>query len=73
MDLVSITPELDLYDQRWPIMTHQVQLAPAKFIFDDENCRGQAIDSMVSGGCVISGAKVKRSLLFLLLKQRELT
>ena len=64
MELVSITPELDLYDQRWPIMTHQAQLAPAKFIFDEDDRRGQAIDSMVSGGCVISGAKVKRSLLF---------
>jgi glucose-1-phosphate adenylyltransferase len=64
MELVSITPELDLYDQHWPIMTHQAQLAPAKFIFDEDDRRGQAIDSMVSGGCVISGAKIKRSLIF---------
>ncbi len=64
MELVKFTPDLDLYDQHWPIMTHQAQLPPAKFIFDDERRRGQAIDSMVSGGCVISGAKLKRSLLF---------
>ena len=64
MELVSITPELNLYDDEWPILTHQAQLAPAKFIFDDDERRGIATDSMVSGGCLISGAKIKRSLLF---------
>ncbi len=64
MELVSVTPELNLYDSQWPIWTHQEQLPPAKFIFDDEGRRGQAIDSMVSGGCLISGATVRRSLLF---------
>ncbi len=64
MELVSVTPELNLYDAHWPIWTHQEQLPPAKFIFDDEGRRGQAIDSMVSGGCLISGATVRRSLLF---------
>ncbi len=65
MELVDIVPELNLYDQEWPILTDQAQLPPAKFIFDDEGGRrGQAIDSMVSGGCVISGASVRRSLLF---------
>lgn len=64
MELVSITPELNLYDDEWPILTHQAQLAPAKFIFDDEERRGIATDSMVSGGCLISGAKIKHSLLF---------
>ena len=57
-------PDLDIYDQGWPIWTHQEQLPPAKFVFDDEGRRGQAIDSMVSGGCIISGATVRRSLLF---------
>ena len=64
MELVSVTPELNLYDKHWPIWTYQEQLPPAKFIFDDEGRRGQAIDSMVSGGCLISGATVRKSLLF---------
>ncbi len=64
LDLTSVTPALDLYDQRWPIHTYQAQLPPAKFVFDDENRRGTAVNSMVSGGCVISGATVRRSLLF---------
>jgi glucose-1-phosphate adenylyltransferase len=63
-DLISVTPDLDLYDQEWPIWTHQEQLPPAKFVFDDDGRRGMAIDSMVSGGCIISGSVVKRSLLF---------
>ncbi len=64
MELVNVTPELNLYDHNWPILTHQAQLPPAKFVFDSDDRRGQAIDSMVSGGCVISGAQVTRSLLF---------
>jgi glucose-1-phosphate adenylyltransferase len=65
MELVSVTPELNLYDREWPIWTYQEQLPPAKFVFDDDNGRrGMAVDSMVSGGCVISGALVRRSLLF---------
>ncbi len=64
MELVSVEPPLNLYDQDWPILTHQVQLAPAKFVFDNDDRRGMAVDSMVSGGCVISGAQLKRSLLF---------
>jgi glucose-1-phosphate adenylyltransferase len=64
MELVSVLPELNLYDQDWPILTHQVQLPPAKFVFDLEDRRGMAVDSMVSGGCVISGSKIERSLLF---------
>ncbi len=63
MDLLSVTPELNLYDQTWPIWTYQEQLPPAKFVFDDDNRRGMAVDSLVSGGCIISGSKVKRSLL----------
>jgi glucose-1-phosphate adenylyltransferase len=64
MELVNVSPELNLYDQSWPILTHQSQLPPAKFVFDHEDRRGLATDSMVSGGCLISGATVKRSLLF---------
>jgi glucose-1-phosphate adenylyltransferase len=64
VDLISVTPQLNLYDADWPIWTHQEQLPPAKFVFDDDNRRGQALDSSVSGGCIISGATVRRSLLF---------
>jgi len=59
-----VTPPLNLYDESWPIWTYQEQLPPAKFVFDDEERRGMAVDSMVSSGCVISGAKVRHSLLF---------
>ena len=64
MELVSVSPQLNLYDQTWPIFTHQVQAPPAKFVFDDPDRRGEAIQSMVSGGCVVSGAKIQHSLLF---------
>ncbi len=64
MELVSVTPPLNLYDKLWPIFTHQSQSPPAKFVFNDADRRGEAIDSMVSGGCVVSGAKVSKSLLF---------
>lgn len=64
LELIGVTPELNLYDQDWPIWTYQEQMPPAKFVFDDEDRRGTAIDSMVSGGCVISGATVRHSLLF---------
>ena len=64
LDLVSPLPSLDIYDPEWPIWTYQQQLPPAKFVFDDDHRRGMAVDSMVSGGCIISGAHVRRSLLF---------
>jgi len=64
MELVSVSPQLNLYDRAWPIFTHQVQAPPGKFVFDEPGRRGEAIQSMVSGGCVVSGAKVQRSLLF---------
>jgi glucose-1-phosphate adenylyltransferase len=64
MELISVTPELNLYDDEWPIWTYQEQLPPAKFIFDDDGRRGMAVDSMVSGGNIISGALVRHSLLF---------
>jgi glucose-1-phosphate adenylyltransferase len=64
IELTKVTPELNMYDQEWPIWTYQEQLPPAKFVFDDPDRRGMAIDSLVSGGNVISGAVVRRSLLF---------
>ncbi len=64
MELIGVNPDLNLYDKTWPIWTYQEQTPPAKFVFDNDDRRGQAVDSMVSGGCVISGAKVRHSLLF---------
>ena len=64
MELVAVEPELNLYDDEWPVLTHQAQQPPAKFVFDDEKRRGMAVDSMVSGGCVVSGSHLRRSLLF---------
>src|SRR5579863_867710 len=64
LDLVMPVPELDIYDPNWPIWTYQQQLPPAKFVFDDDDRRGVAVDSMVSGGCIVSGAHVSRALLF---------
>lgn len=64
LELIGVTPPLNLYDKNWPIWTYQEQLPPAKFVFDDDDRRGMAVDSMVSGGCVISGSRVRHSLLF---------
>jgi glucose-1-phosphate adenylyltransferase len=64
MELIDITPALNLYETEWPIWTYQIQAPSAKFVFDDEDRRGMAVDSMVSGGCIISGALIRRSLLF---------
>lgn len=64
MELVGLDPELNLYDDVWPIWTYQEQQPPAKFVFDDDDRRGMAVDSLVSSGCVISGGTVRRSLLF---------
>jgi len=64
IDLTTVTPALNLYDENWPIWTYQAQLPPAKFVFDADNRRGMAVDSLVSGGDIISGATVRRSLLF---------
>ena len=64
IDLVHVTPDLNLYEDEWPIWTFQEQLPPAKFVFDDEGRRGMAVDSLVSGGCIISGSSVKGSLVF---------
>ena len=64
MELINVNPELNLYDSEWPIWTFQAQTPPAKFVFDDEERRGYAVDSLVAGGCIISGSEVRRSLLF---------
>ncbi len=64
MELVEITPELNLYDEDWPILTYQRQLPSAKFVFQDEGRQGMALDSIVSGGCILSGAVLRNSLLF---------
>ena len=64
MEMVSVTPALNMYDRQWPIFTHQWQSAPAKFVFDETDRRGEAIQSMVSGDCVISGARIHTSLIF---------
>lgn len=64
IELCAVTPELNLYDQDWPIWTYQEQVPPAKFVFDDDGRRGMAVDSLVSGGCIVSGSSVRRSLLF---------
>jgi glucose-1-phosphate adenylyltransferase len=64
IDLTDFEPELDLYSNDWPIWTYSELTPPAKFVHDEDGRRGMAVSSMVSGGCVVSGASVARSLLF---------
>jgi glucose-1-phosphate adenylyltransferase len=64
MELIYVSPELNLYDSEWPIWTYQEQMPCAKFVLDEDGRRGMAINSMVAGGCIISGASVRESLLF---------
>ncbi|MBB3971743.1 glucose-1-phosphate adenylyltransferase [Hansschlegelia beijingensis] len=64
LDLTDFVPALDLYDQNWPISTFAEMVPPAKFIHNEDGRRGQAVSSLVSGGCVVSGACVTESLLF---------
>jgi len=64
IDLTDVVPQLDLYDRNWPIWTFAEISPPAKFVHDEEGRRGQAVSSLVSGGCIISGAAVRQSLLF---------
>ena len=64
MELVSVTPELNLYDRRWPIRTNIRQYPPAKFVFNEERRRGLAVDSLVANGAIVSGGYVEESLLF---------
>lgn len=64
IELIQVNPELNLYDNEWPIWTYQEQVPPAKFVFDGPGQRGCAVNSMVAGGCIVSGAEVRRSILF---------
>jgi len=64
IDLTDVLPELDLYDRAWPIWTYAEISPPAKFVHDEEGRRGEAVTSLVSGGCIVSGASLRRSLLF---------
>ena len=64
LELIGVSPELNLYDREWPIWTYQAQVPPAKFVFDDEGRRGMAVDSMVAGGSIVSGSPLRHSLLF---------
>lgn len=64
MDLVQVQPQLNLYDDHWPILSQQRQLSPAKFVFDEDTRRGLALQSLVASGCIVSGAQVRRSILF---------
>ena len=64
IDLTKVVPDLNLYDDDWPILSLQSQLPPAKFVFDDVGRRGQALNSLVSSGCIVSGATVRHSVLF---------
>jgi glucose-1-phosphate adenylyltransferase len=73
LELTYIAPELNLYDQDWPIWTYQAQLPPAKFVLDDADRHGRALNSMVSGGCIISGALVRESVLFSNVRVHELS
>lgn len=64
IDLTDVTPELDLYDKEWPIWTYSELKPPAKFVHDEDGRRGMAVSSLVSGDCIVSGASLKRSLIF---------
>jgi len=64
LELIGVEPDLNLYDSIWPIWTYQDQTPPAKFVFDDNGRRGQSVDSMIAGGCIISGAVVRHSMVF---------
>ncbi len=64
IDLTDVVPHLDLYDHTWPIWTHAEITPPAKFVHDQKGRRGEAVSSLVSGGCIVSGASLRRSLLF---------
>ena len=64
IDLTATDPLLNLYDTRWPIWTYQPQLPPAKFVHNADDRRGMAIESLVSGGCIVSGSTIRNSVLF---------
>lgn len=64
IDLTHVIPALDMYDRNWPIWSHAEMVPPAKFVHDEDGRRGEAVSSLVSGNCIISGSHVDRSLLF---------
>jgi glucose-1-phosphate adenylyltransferase len=64
IDLTAITPDLDLYDRSWPVWTYSEMTAPAKFVHDFDGRRGEAVTSLVSGDCIVSGGRLSNSLLF---------
>jgi glucose-1-phosphate adenylyltransferase len=64
IDLTSVVPSLDLYEHNWPIWTYSELTAPAKFVHNEDGRRGLALNSLVSGGCIVSGARIHKSLLF---------
>ncbi len=64
IDLTDVVPSLDIYETEWPIWTHAAITPPAKFVHDQEGRRGMAVSSLVSGGCIVSGASLRHSLLF---------
>jgi glucose-1-phosphate adenylyltransferase len=64
IDLTAITPQLDIYDRDWPIWTYAEIKPPAKFVHDEEGRRGSAVSSLVAGDCIISGAALRKSLIF---------
>jgi glucose-1-phosphate adenylyltransferase len=64
MELLDVTPEFNMYDEQWPIWTCPEQLPPAKFVLNNSSARGMAVDSLITSGCIISGAKVERSIFF---------
>ena len=64
LEMTKVIPELNLYDANWPIWTYQEQLPPAKFVFNNDQRRGMATDSLISGGCIISGASITQSVIF---------
>ena len=64
MELVAPVPALNIYDKKWPIWTYQEQLPPAKFVWEAEDRRGEAFNSVVSGGCIISGATLRNTICF---------
>jgi glucose-1-phosphate adenylyltransferase len=63
MDLCQVNPEFNLYDPEWPLRTYQPQSPPAKFVFAEEGRQGQALDSLISPGCIVSGSRILGSIL----------
>jgi glucose-1-phosphate adenylyltransferase len=73
LELVHVSPELNVYDEEWPIWTYQVQQPPAKFVLADAGRTGMAVNSLVAGGSIISGAVIRESLLFSAVRVEERT